>query len=78
MDNVIEVTVGKEHNPITGSIVSAKVRLAKEEDPREFKKRLKAYCSSRLPPYKVPVRITVSKDDQTSARMKKVRNSLNS
>ena len=44
MDNVAEVTVYSEKNPIMGNIVCAKVRLQQDEDKKEFTTRLKKYC----------------------------------
>ena len=73
MENVADVTVYKEDSPIMGNIVSAKVKLIKEEPPKVFSKRLKSYCRVRLPSYKIPVRVIISKDSHVSNRFKKVR-----
>ena len=73
MDNIAEVTVFGEKNPIMGNIVCAKVTLTGEEDHRTFTKRLKSFCRLRLQNYKVPVKVTVVSDGQHSARFKKVR-----
>lgn len=73
MDNVVEVTVYGEKNPITGNIVCAKVKLLRDESPRVFSKQLKAYCRDRLQPYKVPVKVKIVNDQQYSERFKKLR-----
>ncbi len=73
MDNIAEVTVFGERNPIVGSIVCAKVTLTREEEHKSFIKRLKNFCRLRLQNYKVPVKVEVVLDGQHSARFKKVR-----
>ncbi|MHB8900425.1 MAG: ANL family adenylate-forming protein, partial [Thermoguttaceae bacterium] len=73
LDNVADVTVHGEKNPITGQIVCARVTLREPEDPREFTRRLKAFCRERLAPYKVPVKATIVDQSQHSARFKRMR-----
>ncbi|UCD56658.1 MAG: AMP-binding protein, partial [Candidatus Hydrogenedentota bacterium] len=73
MENVREVTVYGEKNPITGNIVCALVSLLSKEDHREFAARLKKHCRERLSRYKVPVRVTVDDRSQHSERFKKQR-----
>jgi len=73
VENVAEVTVHGEKNPIMGNIVCAKVRLLRNEDPKEFTKRLKKYCRERLESYKVPVKVAVENERQHSNRFKKIR-----
>ena len=51
----------------------AQVRLAAEEDPREFARRLKKHCAERLAAYKVPVRVIVADEKQYGERFKKLR-----
>lgn len=74
LDNVAEVTVYGEKNPITGNIVCCVVTLARDEDHRSFVKRLKQFCRERLQNYKVPVKVFISNEELHSARFKKVRN----
>ena len=76
IDNVAEVTVYGEKNPITGMIVSAKVRLKEEEDRKTFTSRLKKHCRSRLQTYKIPVKIKIDEGEQYSSRYKKIRADL--
>ncbi|MEM7532658.1 MAG: long-chain fatty acid--CoA ligase [Chloroflexota bacterium] len=73
MDGVVEVVVKGEQNPITGNIVTAKVRLATEESLRSFRSRLHAFCKGKLEPYKIPMRIRLAEEALHSTRFKKVR-----
>jgi acyl-CoA synthetase (AMP-forming)/AMP-acid ligase II len=73
IDNVAEVTVYGETNPITGNIVCANVVLLNEEDRKEFIVRLKKYCRERLQNYKVPVKVFIVTEKQHSGRFKKRR-----
>ncbi len=74
LDNVAEVTVFGEKNPIIGNIVCAKVRLLKEEDKKQFISRLKIYCRQKLQSFKVPVKLIIDDDLQVGDRYKKKRN----
>lgn len=73
MEEVAEVTVFGEKNPITGNIVCARVTLLQDDDPKSFTKRLKKFCRQRLQSYKVPVKVFIADSPQHSARFKKVR-----
>ncbi len=73
MDNVAEVSVYGEKNPITGNIVCAKVRLLGDEDQKTFVLRLKKHCRERLANYKVPVKVFITHDPHYSKRYKKRR-----
>jgi len=72
-DNVSEVTVYGEKNPIMGNIVCAKISLLKDEDHKEFASKLKKFCKTKLENYKIPVRVFVDDNKQHSERFKKVR-----
>ena len=76
MDNVAEVTAYGEKHPIVGNIVCAKVRLIKNENHKDFTLRLNKFCFKRLEDYKIPVKVKVVREEQHSARFKKMRNSL--
>ncbi|MEQ1654293.1 MAG: long-chain fatty acid--CoA ligase [Nitrospira sp.] len=76
MDGVADVTVYGEKNQVLGSIVCAKVKLARPEHLEEFTRRLRAFCKDRLDKYKVPLKITLSDDSQFDARSKKQRRLL--
>ena len=73
VDNVAEVTVYGEKNPIIGNIVCAKVRPQKKEDPTKLSLRIKKHCKDRLERFKIPVRITTHDKEQYSKRFKKIR-----
>lgn len=73
MDNVAEVTVYGEKNPITGNIVCAKVRIIKKEDKKTFSLRLRKHCLAKLQKYKVPVKINITDEKQHGERFKKIR-----
>lgn len=73
LDNVAEVTVFAEKNPIMGNIVCAKIRLSEEEDKKQFTTRLKIYCKQKLQSFKVPVKIIIDDSEQFNERFKKIR-----
>jgi len=76
MDNVKEVGVYAEENPILGNIVCAKISLVTAEDHKAFINRVKAHCASKLDRHKVPVRITIVDHKLHSDRFKKMRRNL--
>lgn len=73
MDNIAEVTVYGEKNPITGNIVCARVTLAAEEDRSYLVARLKQFCRSKLSAYMVPVKVIIHQDKLHTERFKKTR-----
>jgi len=73
LDNVKDVTVRGQSNPITGEIVTAKITLLVQEDPDVLKRRVREFCRARLERYKVPAVIEVDIKDQHSVRFKKSR-----
>jgi acyl-coenzyme A synthetase/AMP-(fatty) acid ligase len=73
MDNVRDVTVYGEPNPITGRIVVACVDLLHPEDSIDLKKRLRAFCRDKLAPFKIPVKVEVAEQALFSTRYKKTR-----
>ena len=75
MENVAESAVFAEPNAIVGEVVCARVRLVREEDPKEFVRRLRRFCSDRLERYKVPVKVTIDDAPQHGPRLKKQRRS---
>ncbi|MBW4721594.1 class I adenylate-forming enzyme family protein [Saccharothrix obliqua] len=68
-----DATVSGRHSHVTGQVVSALVKLTEPIDPREVARRVRAHCAGRLEPYKVPLVVEVSQDDQHSDRFKKIR-----
>ncbi len=71
--NVRDVAVYGEKSPLTGAFVAARVNLLESEALDVFKRRLRAFCKDKLAPYKVPVRIELTDEQQFGARMKKLR-----
>ena len=72
-ENVEDVTVFSEKNPITGNIVCAAIRVKNITGEKEFIKSLKKYCRSKLESFKVPVKIKITNELQHSERFKKKR-----
>ena len=73
MDNVADVTVYPEKNPIVGELICARVRLKKKEGSEVFSRRLKMHCRGKLARYKIPVIILFSEDARINPRFKKLR-----
>ncbi|MBO3699760.1 long-chain fatty acid--CoA ligase [Roseivirga sp. E12] len=74
LDEVGEVTVFGEKNVIMGNIVSAKVVATKQNiERRDLIKLIKSHCKKTLQSFKVPVKIDISQQSLTGARMKKKR-----
>ena len=73
LDNVKDVTVRGQPNPITGEVVAAKITPLVPEDPAALKRRVRQFCSVRLERYKVPAVIDVVLEDHYGARFKKSR-----
>ena len=73
LDNVSDVTVYSEKNPIIGNIICAKIRLVNEENIKDFTKRLKLHCRKKLRAYMVPVKVVVDDSVQHTDRFKKKR-----
>lgn len=74
MNNVKDVVVYGEKNPITGQIVVVDVNLLEDEPSTNFKRRLYQFCRDRLERYKVPVKIKITNGTFHSDRFKKMRN----
>jgi long-chain acyl-CoA synthetase len=73
LDNVKDVTVRGQPNPITGEVVAAKITPVVPEDPDSLKRRVRQFCRERLERYKTPAVIEVAVEDHYSARFKKSR-----
>lgn len=73
LENVRDVAVFGRANPLTGQIVAARINLVAPESLGDFKRRMREFCKDRLPPYKVPVHVEFTDEDQFGARMKKKR-----
>lgn len=73
VSNIADATVTKESHPFTGNIVVAQVRTREPENLMELTKRIRAHCFSKLPAFKVPVKIRLVENEQVSERFKKKR-----
>jgi long-chain acyl-CoA synthetase len=72
MPNVVDAVVYGQPHPLIGQIVVASLSLAAPEQPSAVKARVRAFCGSRLPGYKVPLKVTVA-DSLHSGRFKRMR-----
>ncbi len=72
-DNVAEVSVYGEKNPLVGNIVCARVRLKQGDGSDEFVGRLKRFCRERMQPFKIPVKVAFTTESQHNERYKKMR-----
>ncbi|MEP6835257.1 MAG: long-chain fatty acid--CoA ligase [Gemmatimonas sp.] len=70
MPHVIEVIVSAQSNAITGHLVHAEVRLLSEETREEFRGRMIAFLSDRIPSYKIPQRVTLGTQSFQGPRLK--------
>lgn len=76
-DNISEVIVYREKNPLTGKIVCAKINtVVNRGDKKLFLKDLKAFCRTKLESFKVPVKIKIVEEKLHSTRFKKQRSKL--
>ena len=75
LDNVEDVVVRGEPNPLTGQMVVAAVRLKSAEAPAAFKTRMRLFCQQRLSAFKIPVKVQFA-DTLHSERFKKVRRAV--
>ncbi len=73
LDNVADVVVFGERNPITGQIVCAKVTLVQPEPLKDLTLRLKLFCLQKLAAYKVPVKVVLAEGPLWGARLKRQR-----
>jgi long-chain acyl-CoA synthetase len=73
MDDIEDVIVSGEPNPIMGQIVKVKVKLSTEETLQEFRRRMREYCEDKLPAYKIPQKILIADQTFHGSRFKKMR-----
>ena len=71
MDDVLDVTVRGEPNPIVGQCVVARVNLRQPEAAADFKARMRRHCQGRLAPYMIPVKVEIAAAEQFGARCKR-------
>ncbi len=73
MPGVVEVIVSGEPNAITGQNVKAEVQLGTDETRESFRARMQSFLGSKLPAFKVPQRVRISKEPLHTERFKKRR-----
>ena len=73
LDNVSDVTVYGEKNPIVGNIVCAIISLKTKAEKKIFISKLKKYCNKNLKGYKVPIKVQIVQNELHSDRFKKIR-----
>jgi acyl-CoA synthetase (AMP-forming)/AMP-acid ligase II len=78
VENVRDVAVSGKPNPLTGSVVVARVVLSKPEVPRAAERRIRQFCKKRLAAYKIPAMVEVVDEDLHGIRFKKQRSLSNS
>ncbi|BAI79867.1 AMP-dependent synthetase and ligase [Deferribacter desulfuricans SSM1] len=73
LDEVVDVMVYGESNPITGQTVVADIVLKDGIDKKEAKKLIRKHCRSKLDNYKVPTKINFVEKISFGDRFKKIR-----
>lgn len=63
------VVAGLAH-PVMGQVVTARVALADDIDPKAAVAKIRAHCRAHLAAFKVPVGIEISTEELTNARQK--------
>jgi acyl-CoA synthetase (AMP-forming)/AMP-acid ligase II len=73
LPNVRDGAVFGRPNPLTGQIVAARINTIAPEPLDDFKRRMRQFCKTRLPSYKIPVHVEFTEENQFGARLKKMR-----
>ncbi len=73
MDNVQDVTISSEKNALIGNLICAEVSLKIVEDRHVFKKKMTEFLKDRISSFKIPIKISITKDIHHNARFKKKR-----
>jgi long-chain acyl-CoA synthetase len=73
VDNVQDVAVWGKPNPITGTIIVARVALRDPEEKRAVERRIRGHCKEKLAPFKIPALVEISEGPLHGARFKKQR-----
>ena len=71
--NIKDVTVKGKANAIVGNIVTATVTLDQPEEPAAVEQRVRSFCQSQLPAFKVPAIVRVAGQPLHNERFKKIR-----
>lgn len=76
LDEIDDVTVFGEKNPIMGNIVCANIKSSNKMDKKILINKIKKYCKQELLPFKVPIRINIDDKDHYGKRFKKLRSNI--
>ena len=76
LDEIDDVTVFGEKNPIMGNIVCANIKSSTKMDKKILINKIKKYCKQELLPFKVPIRINIDDKDHYGKRFKKLRSNI--
>jgi long-chain acyl-CoA synthetase len=77
MENVKDVLVHGERNPLTGQVVTARFQLESPEPLDVLRRRVREHCRAALLPFQIPARVEIADRPQHSARFKKIRSPEN-
>ena len=72
-EDVLDIRIYGEPHPLMGKVVAAEVKVAEENNNRDFIKKLRAYCKEKLEPFKIPVKFNLTTNDLFGDRFKKKR-----
>jgi acyl-CoA synthetase (AMP-forming)/AMP-acid ligase II len=73
VENVRDAVVWGKSNPITGSIVAARVRLRQPEPAADVERRIRAHCRAHLAHFKIPAVVEVVEEELHGERFKRIR-----
>lgn len=73
MAGVEQAIVTGEDHPLTGKIVTARVKLSTDESLREFRSRMRHFCKDRLTRFKIPQKVELVSGSMEGSRFKKMR-----
>lgn len=73
LDEIADAVVFSEQSPLVGNIVCAQVKLTPGAAEQGIQRRVKSFCTKRLPRFKVPVKVTVMEGPTHNGRFKKLR-----
>lgn len=78
LEFIKDVLVYGESNSLVGNVVCAKIQLIENfnQELINIKNEIKKYCKAKLSPFKVPVKIIITKEDLVNSRFKKNRLNL--
>lgn len=75
MSGVEQAVVAGEAHPLTGNIVTARVKLSTDEDLGDFRRRMRTFCRERLTRFKIPQKVELVSESLQGSRFKKMRRS---